>query len=193
MPFLDAVQSAALVGSTVRMAMLVELQFRSKTKRLWNGAGLVTVADGEWEGVGGFGSIDGLAQVREPVSSKVTLKLSGVSAEVLAIAKASTSDVQGRPAYVWLQLFDAEWQPLGARIPVFWGDMQRINILRSEAGDVSGGSRVCEVEVENAFAGRARPSAGRFTDADQQARFPGDRFFRFVPAQRSQVIKWPNY
>lgn len=193
MPFLTTSQIAALSGSTVRIATLVEMQFVSKTMRLWNGAGLATVAGFEWEGVGAMGSIDGLAQTREPVSSKVTLRLSGVSAEVLAIARNTTADVQGRPAYIWLQLFDGEWQPVGARIPVFWGVLQRINIMRSEASGHSGGERVCELEVENPFAGRARPSAGRFTDADQQARHPGDRFFRFVPKQRSQVITWPDY
>jgi hypothetical protein len=193
MPFLSSDEITALKASTVRLAMLVELQFASETMRLWNGAGTATIDGADWRGVGGFGSIDGLEQVREPVSSKVTMRLSGVSPEVLALAARSNDDVRGRPAYVWTHLMDGDWQPVGARIPLFWGTMQRINIERSEASEFSGGDRVCALEVENPFAARARPSAGRFTDADQKARFPGDKFCRFVPLQRSQVIVWPDY
>lgn len=193
MPFLSAEQAAALVGATVRVAMLTELQFASRTMRVWNGAGIITIAGYDWEGLGDMGSIDGLTQTREPTSSKVTMRLSGVNSEILTLAARSTEDVQGRPAYVWLQLFDGEWQPIGARLPIFAGRMQRITIQRSEASDLSGGERICALEVENVFAARSRPSAGRWTDADQQSRQPGDRFFQFVPAQREQKIIWPIF
>lgn len=193
MPFLTPEQAAAVLSSTVRAATLVEMQFASATTRIWNGAGAVTVAGVGWDGIGAMGSIDGLQQSREPTSSKVTLRLSGATPEMLATAKGTVDDVRGRHCYIWDQLFNDEWQPIGARIPLFWGVMQRINIVRDEATEFSGGSRVCELEVENPFAARARPSAGRFTDADQQSRHPGDRFFRFIPSQRSQVVVWPDY
>lgn len=193
MTFISSEAAAAMVGATVRVATLVELQFASQTMHLWNGAGTIDVSGETWQGAGAMGSIDGLQQSRDPVSSKVTLRLSGVSAEVLAVAKANTTDVEGRPAYIWQQLFDAEWQPIGARIPVFWGTMQRISIARTEANEFDGGSRLCELEIENPFAARARPTLSRWTDADQQARHPGDRFCRFVPLQRTQTITWPDY
>jgi hypothetical protein len=193
MAFLSSEAAAALVGSTVRMATLVELQFTSATSRLWNGTGRISVASQIWEGIGALGSIDGLEQGRQAQSSKVTMRLSGVSSEVLASALASKTEVQGGLAYVWLQLFDGDWQPVGARIPVFWGIMQRLGITREAASQLSGGARICELEVENGFYGRARPPAGRYTDTDQQSRYPGDKFCRFVPVQRSQIIVWPDY
>lgn len=192
MPFITAEQAVRIYSSTVRLCLLVELQFASRTMFLWNGAGRVTLYSSTWEGVGSMGAIDGLMQTREPVSTKVTMSLSGVSQEVLALAKASVSDVQGRAAYVWLQLMDSAWQPVGARLPVFWGIMQRINIKRAEARE-DGVDRICELEVENPFYGRSRPSAGRYNDADQQSKYPGDRFFRFIPVQKSQTITWPDY
>jgi len=193
MAFLTLAQIAALKASSVRAATLVEMQFVSRTMRVWNGAGLATFAGEEWNGVGLAGSIEGLQQTRQPTSSKIKLQLSGVSPEVIASAKSSTADVAGRPCYVWQQLLDDDWQSLGARIPLFWGTMQRLSIARSEAKGLDGGSRVCELEVENAFAGRSRPYGSRWTDSDQQARHPGDKFCRFVSQQRSQVILWPNY
>lgn len=192
MAFLTSEQATRIYGSTVRLCLLAELQFASRTMFLWNGAGRVKLYSNVWEGVGAMGAIDGLMQTREPVSTKVTMSLSGVSQEVTALARASVSDVQGRAAYIWLQLMDAAWQPVGTRLPIFWGIMQRINIKRAEAHEDSV-ERICELEVENPFYGRSRPSAGRYNDADQQSKYPGDRFFRFIPVQKTQTITWPDY
>jgi hypothetical protein len=193
MPFVTPDQAAALQQSVVRAATMAELQFGTGTMRLWNGAGITTIAGVDWQGIGGLGSIDNLHQTRAPVSNKVTLRLSGVDATVIALAVGDIANVRGHPAFIWQQLFDANWQPVGAMLPMYWGIMQRINIVRTEGKDLVGAERDCEVEVENPFASRARPSSGRFTDADQQAKYPGDNFFRFAPLQRNQVIVWPDY
>lgn len=193
MPFITAETAAALAGSVVRMATLVEMQFASRTMRVWNGAGRVRIAGETWDGLGALGSIDGLKQTRSAVSDRVTLKLSGISQEILASARANVADVEGRPCFIWGQLFDAGWQPVGGRLPLFWGSMQRIWIERTESRDTSGGTRIASLEVENAFAARSRPANGRWTDADQQARYPGDTFFRYVPVQQQKTVVWPVY
>jgi len=193
MAFLTPEQAAAIRGTTIRAATLVEMQFLSRTMRVWNGAGIGDFSGEEWSGLGTAGSIEGLQQSRQPTSHKIKLKLSGVSPEVLASAKNSTTDVENRPIYIWQQFLDEDWQPLGPRIPVFFGTMQRLGIARGEAKGTDGGQRICELECENAFASRGRPFASRFTDSDQQARHPGDKFARFTSYQRTQVILWPNY
>lgn len=191
MPFVTPEQAAAAAESTVRIALLVELQFRSATMRLWDGAGKKTVAGVEWQGVGGFGSVEGLQQLRTTESQKITLKLSGVTADMIALAKASRADVEGRPCYIWTQLFDADWQPVGPRIATYRGLMQRIKLERQGARDLDGGMRACALEVENPFAARARPPNGRYTDADQQSRYPGDTFCSYVPLQQGMTLRWP--
>ena len=37
-----------------------------------------------------------------------------------------------------------------------------------------------------------RAEVRRYTDADQQAEYPGDRFFEFVPALQEAEIRLPN-
>ena len=37
-----------------------------------------------------------------------------------------------------------------------------------------------------------RAEVRRYTDADQQAEYPGDRFFEFVPALHEAEIRLPN-
>lgn len=184
-------QAALLAGSTVRLATLVEMQFVSETMRLWNGTGTLDVAGSEWRGVGAAGSIDGLPQTRRVTADKVTFSLSGIDEQVQRIAARGQADVEQRPVLVWLQLFGDDWQPAGARIPAWWGLMQRLRATRAPQSD--GAVRVIAVEAENPYAGRSRPPAGRYTDADQQARHPGDRFFRYVSLQRNKTTTWPHY
>lgn len=193
MPFLTTEQAEAVAQSTVRIATLVELQLVSGTLRLWNGFGSIRAAGDVWTGAGTIGSISGLSQTRQLVSDKVQLKLAAISTEVQALAVTDRADAEGRSCYIWFQLFDEKWQTLGARIPAFWGTMQRISLERTASTDDSGGVRAVEIEVENAFAARARVPARYYTDQDQQTQYPGDKFFRFVSAQQTDTVIWPDY
>lgn len=193
MPFLTAEQAEAVASSTVHMATLVEMQFRSRTMRLWNGFSRLRVSDAEWTGAGLIGSISGLTQTRQLTSEKVTLNLDATTAEVQALAVAGKADAEGQPCLIWLQLLTGQWQPLGARIPAFWGIMQHLSIERSAASGDGGGTRTVKIDVENPFAARARAPARFYTDQDQQADHPGDRFFRYVSAQLTDTVIWPDY
>lgn len=193
MPFLNALQVAEIAKSTVRIATLAEFQFRANTMNLWNGIGDVPYGGKTWQGLGGFGSVDGFPNLHGTDSAVVTAKLSAVDATVLALAANSKEDVAGRPAYFWFQLLDENWAPVGALIPAFAGIMQRIKIERTPADEQSGGVRVAGLEIENLFAARGRSGAGRYTDTDQQYRFPGDPFCGYVSDQKSRTVIWPNY
>jgi hypothetical protein len=182
-----------LQQSTVRLATLMSFEFVSKTMHLWNGAGNVNVSGVEYIGIGTLGTISGLSQIREPTSKVVTVGLSGVNSDVIALAKNSVADVQGQNAYIWLQLFNDDLQTVGPKIPIFWGIMQKINIERTEERDGSAATKIAQLEIENPFYNRSSNTAGRFSDSDQQAKFPGDKFFRFVSNQKSQVVIWPNF
>ena len=185
-------QAAALGQNAVRMATLVEMQFASQTMRLWNGVGRIDIAGLEWRGTGVSGQIDGLPQTRRIVSEKVTFTLSGIDAQVQAVAALGQDDVQQRPILAWLQLFDDDWQPLGARLPAWWGLMQRIRQTKAPRNN-EGDLRTVSIEAENIYMGRARPPARRYTDRDQQALYPGDQFFRFVADQRVKTVVWPTF
>lgn len=195
MAFMSAEQAAAAAASTVRMALLLELQFLSGTMYLWNGFGVRTFGGQAYQSVGVFGDIQNLSQTRQATSQKVTARLSGISPDVLALAMSETNEVQGQPAFIRAQLLDADWQAYGGPLLLFWGTMQRMTVVRS-AADVTGrdgGRREIELEMENAFARRSMPSNGTYTDADQRARHAGDLFCRFVTKQDSQVVTWPDY
>ncbi len=193
MPFISTEQAALLNASSVRIATLAEFQFRAATTYLWNGAGVLDVAGFEWQGLNGWGGIDQLPNLHGTESDLITVTMSGVDPANIALAKNSVDDVEGRYAYFWLQLFDADWQPVGTRIPAWWGTMQRIVIERSGDGEAGGSIRTVGLEIENPYAARGQSAAGRYTDSDQEYRYSGDKFCRFVSDQALNALVWPDY
>lgn len=192
---ITSTQAAEVAKTTVRSATLAVFSFRTRTMRLWNGAGPRTIDGVTYEGLGNLGDVVGLVQSRSTESSKVTARLSCLTSEIASLAANATRDVQGRAAEFSMQLFSEDWQPLGAKIPLFRGTMTRLVMLRSAGGPggQGGAERVAELEVENDFVARAQTNHQFYTDADQQALFSGDKFCRFTARQMHQVITWPAY
>lgn len=196
MAFFDAAQLAQLSASTVRLATLVDFEFDSGTQRVWNGAGKLIAAGEQYDGLamgGGLAGIEGLIYSASPESKQITLTLSGVKESLLAIAIAETDQVEGRICVISFQLFDDEWQTIGDPMEPFFGVMQRPKVTRTPLDKETGGQQVIQLPVENLFFGRARPAAGRFTDRDQNIRYPGDRFFAYVGSLISKVVVFPDY
>lgn len=217
MGFFTPAEAAALAETTVRIATLVDLEFEAAPTGfsdgtlfsdgtgfaggplpvyLWNGFGDFVTGGRTYIGCGDLGQIDGLEEARNPVSQQVTFTLSAVAdspIDLLATALAETDLVQGNLAVVSIQLFDADWQPAGDPVPIYFGIMQPPRVTREQATAEGGGRRVLTLPTENLFFGRARPAAGRYTDREQQTRFPGDRFCEYTAQLVNKVISWPSY
>jgi hypothetical protein len=193
MVFISAEQAAALKGTTVHLAVLVEMQFLSKTVRLWTGDGRIEVAGEIWDGAGAGASIEGLDGLRDTDSNAVTFGLSGVDPSILSIALGERTDVAKQPVYVWAQLFQPDMSLIGARIPLWWGRMQRMRIKSEGATDDQGELRQIFLEAENPWLSRSRPENGNYSDAEQNRRSPGDKFCRFTGRQRDKPLTWPNW
>jgi hypothetical protein len=201
MAFFTPDEAAALAGTVVRVGMLVDLEFGGTPPDggpvyLWNGFGQQVFGGKTYLGCGDLGTIEGLEEARNPVSHQVTLTLSGVPdspADILGKALESTDIVQGRMAIVSMQLFDGAWQPAGGPIPIYFGIMQPPRVTLEAATELSGARRTLVLPTENLFFGRGRPPAGRYTDREQQTRYPGDRFCEYVAQLVNQTINWPDY
>lgn len=196
MGFFSTAEANALAATTVRVASLVDLMFTDAPTYLWNGFG-TRVFDGKaYLGCGDLGSIEGLEEARNPVSQQVTFTLSGVPdspADLLAKALEETDIVQGNLAIVSLQLFDDDWQTVGDPIPIYFGIMQPPRVTREAATETSGARRLLVLPTENLFYGRGRPPAGRYTDREQQARYPDDRFCEYTSQLVNKTIIWPDF
>jgi len=185
----------------VRVATLVDLEFGGTPPDggpvyIWNGFGTRDFDGRTYLGSGDLGQIEGLEEARNPVSHQVTFTLSGVPdspADLLARVLEASDIVQGRLAIVSLQLFDASWQPTGGPIPIYFGVMMPPRVTREPATETAGARRTLSLPTENLFFGRGRPAAGRYTDREQQTRYPGDRFCEYAAQLVNKSINWPDY
>ena len=201
MPLFTPEELAVLSASTVRVATLVDFMFGGSPPDggpayLWNGFGQRMFAGKTYIGCGDLGTIEGLEETRDSQAHQVTFTLSGVPdspVDLLAKAIAATDIVQGNIVSVSLQLFDDNWNNISAPIAIYFGIMQQPKVTRETATPETGARRIITLPAENLFYGRARPPAGRYTDAEQQQRFPGDLFCQYTPQMVNLSIAWPDY
>jgi hypothetical protein len=202
--FFTSEQIDLLSASTVRCDLGCKFDFASGAKYAWNGDTKLVIGSNTYQPMKGYGRIDGLGMASGTVSESVTLSLSGLPNSVpgnspeeeldfLAVALAESSEVDQRMVTISLLLFGEDWQIVGSPIPLFHGFMQPPSVTRTPMQDGDGGIQSITLTAENVFFGRARPSNGRNTDRDQQARSPGDFFFGYVWSLRNKTITYPDY
>lgn len=187
MSFLGA-DAAAVSGPVARLALLAWLDFADDPRWYWSGFGPLRTGDGQvWEGTAGLASISGLSVPIGTAAQQVTFSLSGVDPRVLVLARQQSARVKGRDCAVYLQLFNEDWSLRGP-VRHVWSGALDVMTYKAE-GD---GTYVVELTAENLWAGRRKPPFGFYTDADQQARFPGDLGCQFVASLPGKTIAWPS-
>lgn len=181
-----------MAGGLVRAALGLEMHFASGIERLWEGFGPLTTNDGKtWKGTAALGSIEGISQSINGSAPEVRFRLSGVDAEFAVKAKAEAEEYVYRPAIVYIQFFDDDWQPLDNPYALTVVRMTGLEV----SFDGSGDERVYEVAVnaETPFAVRRRAPFGYLTDRDQQLRHPGDKGLERVAGIDNKNITFPMF
>lgn len=184
---------AHLAGRTVRVSFLVLFDFVTQPMRVWTGAGALTTGGFPWYGLGSLGSISGLEQAVNGEAPETTFILSGINSEIVAIARDEwESEAKDRLAKVLLQFHnDSDDKPLttyDAPYAIWAGRMQTPRFQFQGPR-----TRRITVTAETLFTLRSRPSFSQYTDSDQNARFPGDRGFEFVPGLINKTVPWPDF
>lgn len=187
---LDVSETVALqmAGRRPKVSVLVYADFLSGPQRMWPGIYPLTSGGHTWQGVDaqlvqidpGTPSVDGGA-------TPFSIGLSGVSQTAVARVKAGESEAIGRTLQIFLQFFDEDWQPLDGPISLRRGRMT--GFAFSGAGPVN---RSILVRAEGALVARGRPPLTYLSDAEQQARFPGDRGLEFVASLQSATVVFPK-
>jgi hypothetical protein len=190
-------QIATLSATTVQCTFVVKFAFASSTIYAWNGNYSLTIGANTYQPMYGMGAIDGLGYSADGSSESVTLTLSGLpeqdGTDFLAAALDGTDEVSQRVVTISLALFDDDWQPVGAPLPLFYGFMQPPKVTRTPATQTEGSVQTITVAAENIFFNRAKPPYGRNNDRDQQARSPGDKIFGFVASLVNKTVTYPDY
>jgi hypothetical protein len=199
--FNDA-ELAALASGIHRIGIFFRLDV-DPVVRLWLGIGTirpgVNVYDPDGAEYLGFGEVTDIPpfkQLTNGAAERVTFTLSGVSGQVLQIASGGDAQqVKGKRAAYGFALMDEEWALLG---PVHWCANYTADFL-SIAQDVVGDPtspivRTISLSCGTLLTARKRPGLSYFSNADQQARFPGDRFCERTSVYANAFnMAWPTF
>ncbi|WP_149539314.1 hypothetical protein [Siccirubricoccus phaeus] len=182
-PRLSPHAAASATSPVAAPVVLVELDFASGAFRAWTGLGPLHWASIVFEGVGSIGAISEVEETVELRAVRLTLVLSPVPQEVVDIALAERS-FRLRPARLWGALLDDQGAFVADPFPLWAGLMDTMEVVDGAEPRVS-------LTCESRLVDLERAEVRRYTDADQQAEYPGDRFFEFVPALQEAEIKLP--
>jgi hypothetical protein len=175
--------AASATSPVAAPVVLVELDFASGPFRAWTGLGQLNWAGKVFEGVGSIGAVGEVEETVELRAVRLTLALSPVPQEVVDIALAERS-FRLRPARLWGALLDAEGGFVADPFPLWAGLMDTMEVTDGAEPRVA-------LTCESRLVDLERAEVRRYTDADQQAEYPGDRFFEYVPALQEAEIRLP--
>lgn len=176
----DTAQSNALVAPHFSGIAFVELMFAVPLRVCtlgypvdWNGY--------TWAGAGNLGSISPIGENSDLQAQGVNLTLTGIDPSLIQTALAE--QYQGKQAQIWFCPLDGNGQRIGSPIRIFNG---RIDTMSIEAGKTATITLACESKLIDFF----RPRVSRFNDADQQAKYPGDRGMEYAEQMVDKQITW---
>jgi hypothetical protein len=180
---LTTAAAAAATAEVVDRTLAVELLFDGGAVRLNGSLVPITIGGQEFAGVGTLGGISEIAESADLQSHGITLRLSGIPRDSVALVMAEPC--QGRRCTVWEVWLDkATGAVIGDPAIVFRGRMDTMQARLGETATV-------EVTAEDRLTDMDRPNLARYTDEDQRRLFPGDAFFAFVPATVEAEVVWP--
>ena len=175
--------SALETGQTVaRPILLAEFDFAGGASRAWSGLGTLTWAGKDWTGLGDLGEVSAIEETMELRATGAAFRLSGVPSALIATALGEP--IQGRAARLWLGFLDEALSLIEDPVLLFDGRMDVLEI--TDGGEAA----VITLFAENRLRDLERPRTRRYTDQDQQAEYPGDRGFAFVPSLQDVTINW---
>ncbi|WP_037421999.1 hypothetical protein [Sinorhizobium sp. CCBAU 05631] len=185
------------------LRILAQLDFPSKTVRLWDGSGGPFVdGDGNiWRScVLTDSALDQIELAINAEAFTLPLTLSGIDQVVAATIweDYQAGEIVGSRVRILIQDCDEYDQPVGTADVKFTGTID--NVLFDDAGSGDQILSTITVEVTNRFTLRTLTNGAVLSDVDQKARSallnpsaPADRFCERLPELIDKTIRWPNW
>ena len=170
----------ALSARAVPWSILVELDLGAGgVARLWAGRGDLDWNGDVFTGAGDFAAISKVEESADGVIDRVNYGLTGIDDELAqtVLSDLLDSDFQGRVIRCWLVIFEPDSMTIrGEPIALRQDIMRTISTI-----DRTGGTEAT-LEAYTPTAPNGTTGGRVYSDADQQAEFPGDDFLRNVEA-----------
>ena len=161
--------------------LLTKMQFDSGDFRVWSGRGDLTFNAEIYKGLGDLGKISQIEEGIEQRAFGTAFQLSGIPPSNISLAL--SEELQNRKLEVWLGFFDSDYILVVDPILLFRGRMDTMDVKLGKTATIV-------VTAESRLIDWARPRIRRYTDGDQQERFPGDLGFQFTSDAADKEIVW---
>lgn len=172
--------SDSLSAPEVKIFWACDLLFDSPNDLyFWSGLGDLSLDSKTYTGAGDLLNISELRESSDIAAYGATLTLTGIPSNLINLALAEP--YQGRKALV---KFGVDVSGTKTSTTVFSGEMDQMNI--------DFGPETCNIslDVESRMIDLERPRIRRYTDNDQQSRYPGDLAFEFVTRLQDESLEW---
>ena len=168
--FVDTANQTAAAQTAVRMFVAVSLDFSSGFVRAHDGMGTITFGGYDYLGIGRFGGIEPVTEEVNLIARPLRLTLSGIDTTLLN--SALTEVYQNRACVVYVGFVTEDNALVGTPETVWEGKMDQMTVSFGE------GSGAIDLNCEHRL--RRAPRIARYTDADQNLAYAGDRFFDLI-------------
>ncbi len=178
---LNPATESATLAEVYRELILVELDFASGIVYAHSGVGNFIWGGKTYLGVGRLGKVSEIEETESLQANAIKLELSGVDPANVSISL--NEEYQGRPARLYLAYLNENYQLIGDPVGPFSGQMDTMD---GELGKVS----TITLTVESRLVDWMRARVRRYTDADQQVEYPGDKGLEYVSQMAERQLPW---
>jgi len=162
--------------------LLGAFDYGSGIVRGWTGIGDLVWGGSTYTGVGHFLNVSTIGETMDIRAEGVQFQLTGIPQSMLALVLGE--HYQGRPAKCWIGCLDTSGQIIPDPVLVLDGRMDTVEIHEgADTGTIT-------QHVESELIDLRRPRTTRYTDAEQKARYPGDRGLEFIESLQDKQIMW---
>ena len=165
----------------VARAYFLEADLPSGMAYFHNGVGRVTSGGHTWTGVTNpmGGQLVYLSAVEEPrfgTAAAVQIIISGANRDFFRSMHETARQLEGRPAKLYWAMFDGETSEVLVGPKLLFRGSRSSPVLGWEGI----GIRTVGITLESIWEAQNFPFGGRWNDADQQRRYPGDKGLMYV-------------
>lgn len=178
---IDATTGANAEAAHVVPYLLVALEYPDEPVRVTSLPWDIDYAGDTYLGVGQLGSIGPVQEGTEIKSYGVQLRMSGIP--LTYAAQVVATDGSGQPGRIWVGTLSADHRGSGEPVLLFAG---RIDVHDIEIGETI----AVTASLESRLIDWERAPGGRYTDQDQQDRYPGDRGLEYVAGVADMELVW---
>lgn len=181
---LDSAIAAASQATSCRRIYFARLEFDAGTVAWHSGYGDLTLDSIVYRGLGMIGSIAAVNEQPGVKSQALSMEVCGLKPEVVSLIQ--QEPYVNRKAYIHCTFLDDQDRPLVATpLLLFKGSIDEITASIGKRASVT-------ITLKSRLADWERQRVLRYTDADQQKLYPGDRAFEFVPQLSQRKLIWPK-